>query len=94
MLRIQELEARVQSLSMQDGERNARLVAENNSIRAAWVRAKQQVANLEIMLQSLKETLDSGLNLKADLPGCPDEEQRDSETVSVAMITSIPGTAL
>jgi len=63
MLRIQELESRVQSLAMSDNERNAKLVAENNALRANWIRARQQAANLEMMLQNLKQTLSSGLDL-------------------------------
>lgn len=84
MLRIQELEARVQSLAMGDDERNAKLVAENNAIRAAWVQARQQTANLEMMLQKLKETLEGGVGLGADVLGCLERSAGSSTTVKDA----------
>jgi hypothetical protein len=81
MLRIQELEARVESLTMGDDERNAKLVAENNAIRTAWVQARQQAANLEMMLQNLKQTLEVGFGLGDDASGALERSPGSSTTV-------------
>jgi hypothetical protein len=83
MLRIQELESRVASLAMGDNERNAKLVAENNALRASWIRARQQAASLELMLQNLKQTLSSGLDLAEERMECQETEARTPASVIV-----------
>ncbi|KAL4861703.1 hypothetical protein BDV12DRAFT_179870 [Aspergillus spectabilis] len=62
MLRLQELEAQVQSLSAGKDEREAILISENNSMKEKCLRAKQQVEHLDMMLRNLKETLNTGLD--------------------------------
>jgi hypothetical protein len=62
MLRVQELEAQVQALSAGADERDAKLIAENNTMKERWIRARQQVAQMDMMLKNLKETLYTGLD--------------------------------
>lgn len=70
MIRIQELESRVKFLSMGGDERNAKLVEENNRMRVAYVRARQQALNLEMMLKNLQETMNAFAEIADGPTGC------------------------
>jgi hypothetical protein len=68
-LRIQELEARIEYLSMGEAERNASLVSTNSALKAALIRARQQCLHIEMVLGSLNMTLSNALGLPGNQPG-------------------------
>ncbi|KAJ4990945.1 bZIP transcription factor [Stagonosporopsis vannaccii] len=62
-LRLQELEAQIQYLSMGETERNDSLISANAALRSALIRARQHFLTIETAMQSLNATLSTALNL-------------------------------
>ncbi|KAH7088008.1 hypothetical protein FB567DRAFT_591428 [Paraphoma chrysanthemicola] len=65
-LRTQELEARIEYLSMGEAERNAALVSTNSALKAALIRARQQCLHMEMLLGNLNTTLSTALGISAE----------------------------